>query len=185
MFKLISQLATHHDILPKTSLHIYTLICTRYGEGNNEGKGIAAMPRSILRISIQTVNLSYLNLLCSQRGRLLFFLFIIFSDKLRSPLFCFSASLHRSWISRTKIKAKKTSKGKLAICWLMHDQHRVNKSHAKIQYVLLSGAQPVTRSALAAPGLSKRFFFSYKPYDTRVKYKYVYIYSPGIPYGIT
>ena len=83
------------------------------------------MPRSILIISIWNLT-SYLKRMCAQTESRAF-LFLFFSRRLLA--FLQFLDIYIGHTSRTRKKKKEKKKERLSVCWFVHNQHRVKKSH--------------------------------------------------------
>ena len=124
-----------------TRYHLKAIIHTKASNYDNLPKHYHAL----LNFSNFDLKVSSLNRMCKQVGSLLSY--FVFSDKSWSLLY-FSGSLCGKYLSDKK---KKEKKGRFTISCLVHDQHRVKKSHPYAQY-WAGHSQP---TALAAPWLAQ------------------------------
>ena len=110
-----ARFVTHDETVPKNGSDTSIQVVMRTS-------GIAAMPRSILRVSISNLNLVFEPHVQTNGKPAPFF--ITFSDNLWSPLYFF-VILHRSYLSNKN----KLKRGRLSVCCLVHDKHWVTISH--------------------------------------------------------
>ena len=108
--------------ITEARFHICQVITTK-----KRKNGISAMPRSILRISIWNFNVVF-GPNVHTNGKPGLYIYIFHSSYGR---FC----IFRIFISAISLgQKKKEKKAWLLVCWFVHNQHRVKKSHPNTLY---------------------------------------------------